>query len=168
MVKKKRKKMWRGRTVRGEWIKDVRIFWVAERRRRGCCEMATVNISIAKSCQFRGVWRKRGGVANKSGGCAFPGRGKYLNRRALTRERGGEGRRGGDKTWIRTCSIKIYKCKSKIFFSFFRSYDSVSSIYFRWNEIDAIVHRYYILLYKSWERYFIANVNFERSMGFEE
>lgn len=57
-------------------------------------EKEMVNISIAKTCQFRGVRRKRGGVANKSGGCAFPGRGKYLNRCALTHERRGRGEKG--------------------------------------------------------------------------
>lgn len=57
-------------------------------------EKEMVNIFIAKTCQFRGVRRKRGGVANKSGGCAFPSRGKYLNRCALTHERRGRGEKG--------------------------------------------------------------------------
>ena len=77
------------------------------------CKM--VNISIAKSCQF-------GGVANKSGGCAFPDRGKYLNRCAFTHER----REGAaiKHAWIRTCSIKM-KTRVKISLRSFHHIDPV-------------------------------------------
>lgn len=85
----------------GSWNKDE------------CCEM--VNISIAKSCQF-------GGVANKSGRCAFPDRGKYLNRCAFTHER----REGAaiKHTWVRTCSIKM-KTRVKISLRSFHHIDLV-------------------------------------------
>lgn len=76
----------------GQWVKDYSyILGRGTKTKRRCCEM--VNISIAKSCQF-------GGVANKSGGCAFPDRGKYLNRCAFTHER----REGAaiKHAWIRT------------------------------------------------------------------
>lgn len=60
-------------------------------------------------------------MANKSGGCAFPGRGKYLNRRALTRERGGEGR-VGEAIKRGSARVRLKYTNAKVKFSF-RSFD---------------------------------------------
>lgn len=89
MVKRKK-----GNVDKSNGASGSRIFVYSGSQNEDEKEMATVNIFIAKTCQFRGVRRKRGGVANKSGGCTFPGRGKYLNRCALTHERRGRGEKG--------------------------------------------------------------------------
>lgn len=85
-------------------IKDI-----PKKRRRRCCWMATFYVfPLAKCCQFRGGnegWRI------KTGG-EVPVSGKYLNRCALTHERGGEAIKCGSArrfrgTIRRRDSIKI-------------------------------------------------------------
>lgn len=90
----------------------IRIFWVAERRRRG--DVARWSIFPSQSPANL--------ETNKSGGCAFPDRGKYLNRCAFTHER----REGAaiKHAWIRTCSIKM-KTRVKISLRSFHHIDPV-------------------------------------------